>query len=186
MPGNTQTSPSFGLSWQHRCCYSNRLILCILQYSICKCCFLEPPGERFEKNHGRCQGTWASCLQHCSYSPAVFGVGRAGSPSRPVPGLHRHPPRAARRSAPTTFPCTYARAKHTRKSGRRSYTGERVSRRFDSQPSARAKKTANICRSFSFQSGRHSFSVPRVPLRFTLGLVLLRLRRICGKSRGTT
>src|SRR6516162_8864015 len=31
----------------------------------------------------------------------VFGVGRAGSPSRPVPGLHRHPPRAARRSAPS-------------------------------------------------------------------------------------
>jgi len=33
--------------------------------------------------------------------PMMFGFGRAGSPSRPVYGLHPHSPRAARRSAPT-------------------------------------------------------------------------------------
>src|SRR6516225_11107306 len=87
----------------------------------------------------------------------VFGVGRGGSPSRPRRVTVQARNRPARRSAPTTFPCTYALAKHTRKSGRRSDTGERVSRRFDSQPSARAKKTANICRSFRADGTRFQY-----------------------------
>ena len=37
----------------------------------------------------------------CSESPMMFGFGRAGSPSRPLYGLHAHSPWAARRSAPT-------------------------------------------------------------------------------------
>jgi len=41
------------------------------------------------------------------------GVGRAGSPSRPVHGLHRHPPRAAGEIRPYHIPGTYALAKHT-------------------------------------------------------------------------
>src|SRR6516162_10768744 len=47
----------------------------------------------------------------------MFGFGRAGSPSRPVYGLHLNSPRAARRSAPTNnLPVIYV-SLNTHKAG---------------------------------------------------------------------